>query len=228
MKEINRTHCKFVAGPVVGLVTILFLAAGIFAQARTCDLKLEVIENPKSDDVIETPIGDATASFVDNATKKTVKSEFNSGDPIFKGLTEGHYELKVAKRKYKTTLKEMDLNCALADEKGVVSEIVFMWRGNQRDSEQMSMINQSGGQIIRRVKSPYTDAARAAHISGTVRVQMKIDEQGNVIAAEALSGHPLLRPSAIWAAMQFKFSPLYKNGKPAPHIKVLEFVFAIR
>src|ERR1043165_3147302 len=37
----------------------------------------------------------------------------------------------------------------------------------------------------------YPDIARAAHAFGTVTVQVLIDEEGNVIAAHAVAGHPL-------------------------------------
>jgi len=41
-----------------------------------------------------------------------------------------------------------------------------------------------------------------------------VDEKGNVVAASAVSGHPLLRASAVQAARQSKFSPTLLSGKP--------------
>jgi TonB family protein len=52
------------------------------------------------------------------------------------------------------------------------------------------------------------------NVGGTVSVIIAIDEEGNVIKAEAVSGHPLLRPFAEKAAMKAKFEPLLLNGKP--------------
>jgi protein TonB len=63
-------------------------------------------------------------------------------------------------------------------------------------------------------KPPYPPIARAAHASGTVTVQVLIDENGNVISARATSGHPLLQASAVSAARASKFSPTKMSGQP--------------
>ena len=47
---------------------------------------------------------------------------------------------------------------------------------------------------------PYPAIARAARASGTVVVQVTIDENGQVISARAVSGHPLLQAVAVAAA----------------------------
>ena len=53
----------------------------------------------------------------------------------------------------------------------------------------------------------YPAAAKAVNASGVVKVQVTIDESGNVIAAKALSGHPLLQASAVAAAQKARFEP---------------------
>ena len=58
-------------------------------------------------------------------------------------------------------------------------------------------------------KPPYPLAAKAVNASGAVNVQVTIDEQGNVISAKAVSGHPLLRQAAERAARNARFSPTY-------------------
>lgn len=55
----------------------------------------------------------------------------------------------------------------------------------------------------------YPAAARAVHASGQVKVQVTIDENGKVIAANVVSGHPLLQLSALSAAKLSKFTPTY-------------------
>jgi len=62
-------------------------------------------------------------------------------------------------------------------------------------------------------KPAYPPIARAAHASGAVNVQVTIDENGNVISASPVSGHPLLRQSAASAARQAKFSPTIIGGQ---------------
>lgn len=61
---------------------------------------------------------------------------------------------------------------------------------------------------------PYPLIAKMGHAEGTIAVQVLIDEEGNVIAARAVSGHPLLEAVAVSAARQAKFSPTTLSGKP--------------
>ena len=59
----------------------------------------------------------------------------------------------------------------------------------------------------------YPAEARAARASGSVSVQITIDEYGGVMAARAVSGHPLLQPAAVNAALQARFSPTFLMGE---------------
>jgi outer membrane biosynthesis protein TonB len=52
------------------------------------------------------------------------------------------------------------------------------------------------------------------NVKGTVSVIVTIDEEGNVIKGNAVSGHPLLRPFAERAAMKAKFEPFSLGEKP--------------
>jgi TonB family protein len=54
---------------------------------------------------------------------------------------------------------------------------------------------------------PYPPVARAVRASGSVTVNIEVDIQGNVVKAEAASGHPLLKAAAVAAARQAKFKP---------------------
>ncbi|MFZ0064003.1 MAG: TonB family protein [Pyrinomonadaceae bacterium] len=62
-------------------------------------------------------------------------------------------------------------------------------------------------------KPPYPPIARQVKASGTVVVQVLIDENGNVIQARAISGHPLLQAAATAAARNAKFAPRKVGGK---------------
>jgi TonB family protein len=63
--------------------------------------------------------------------------------------------------------------------------------------------------------------AKAARASGTVAVEILVDEDGDVISAKAVNGHPLLQQAAVEAARQAKFSPTRLSGRP---VKVSGFV----
>jgi protein TonB len=70
------------------------------------------------------------------------------------------------------------------------------------------------GKAVHLVQPAYPPIARSAHASGQVVVQVLIDENGNVVAAHATSGHPLLQAAAVGAARSSKFTPTKLSGQP--------------
>ncbi|MGI9035723.1 MAG: energy transducer TonB [Pyrinomonadaceae bacterium] len=60
--------------------------------------------------------------------------------------------------------------------------------------------------VIKYVAPIYPPAAKAVHATGEVVVEVKIDKDGKVISAEAVSGHPLLKQAGIQAAKLWLFS----------------------
>jgi TonB family protein len=81
------------------------------------------------------------------------------------------------------------------------------------------------GKAITLPAPPYPPIARAAKASGTVVVQVTLDEQGNVISARAVSGHPLLQAAAVAAARNAKFSPTRLSGEPVRVTGVITYNF---
>lgn len=81
------------------------------------------------------------------------------------------------------------------------------------------------GKAISLPKPSYPPIAKAAHASGTVTVQVLIDENGNVVSAKAVSGHPLLQAVAVGAARQAKFSPTKLSGQPVKVTGVIQYNF---
>jgi protein TonB len=81
------------------------------------------------------------------------------------------------------------------------------------------------GKAIDLPKPAYPPAARAVHASGSVVVQVVVDEQGRVMSAEAVSGHPLLRSAAVAAARQAKFAPTKLSGRPVKVTGVINYNF---
>jgi TonB family protein len=74
----------------------------------------------------------------------------------------------------------------------------------------------------------YPPIARAAKASGTVNVEVLVDELGSVIAAHAVSGHPLLQGAAVNAARQAKFSPTSVNGEPTKINGIITYNFVVQ
>ncbi|HSS18862.1 MAG TPA: TonB family protein [Pyrinomonadaceae bacterium] len=81
------------------------------------------------------------------------------------------------------------------------------------------------GKAISLPKPAYPPIARQAHASGTVVVQVTIDENGSVISAHAVSGHPLLQAVAVAAARGARFSPTKLSGQPVKVTGVITYNF---
>lgn len=90
----------------------------------------------------------------------------------------------------------------------------------------------SGGVLNNRATSlpepPYPPAARAVKASGTVVVQVVVDESGRVRSANAVSGHPLLKAAAEAAARQARFTPTIVGGKAVKINGTINYEFAAR
>ncbi|MFN6964089.1 MAG: TonB family protein [Pyrinomonadaceae bacterium] len=81
------------------------------------------------------------------------------------------------------------------------------------------------GKAVSLPKPAYPAAARAVRASGTVPVQVLIDEQGRVVSASAAGGHPLLQAAAVAAARQARFSPTLLSGQPVKVSGVITYNF---
>ena len=110
----------------------------------------------------------------------------------------------------------------------LVLNIFFTNVGAQTEQTQIPKTISGGvvnGKATNLVQPAYPPAARAVRASGAVNVQVTIDEKGNVVAASAVSGHPLLRASAVQAARSSKFSPTMLSGKPVRVTGVIVYNF---
>jgi TonB family protein len=84
------------------------------------------------------------------------------------------------------------------------------------------------GKAVSKPEPEYPEIARAARAQGVVTVQILIDEEGNVVSAVAVSGHPLLQQAAVAAARQAKFSPTRLSGNPVKVSGVVTYNFVLR
>jgi periplasmic protein TonB len=84
------------------------------------------------------------------------------------------------------------------------------------------------GKAISKPAPPYPAVAKAARASGTVVVQITVDESGRVISAAAVSGHPLLRQAAVQAAHQARFSPTLLSGQPVKVTGTITYNFNLQ
>jgi periplasmic protein TonB len=70
------------------------------------------------------------------------------------------------------------------------------------------------GNLIYRVQPEYPALARQIRIQGLVVLRAIISRDGTIENLQALSGHPLLIPSALNAVRQWRYRPYVLNGAP--------------
>lgn len=76
------------------------------------------------------------------------------------------------------------------------------------------------------VKPEYTAEARNAGISGTVTLQLRLDEEGAVVSSKALNEIPMgLTEQALAAALRTRFKPAIVNGLPSPSVGTITYNF---
>lgn len=82
--------------------------------------------------------------------------------------------------------------------------------------------------VISKPVPPYPEIAKRAHVSGSVTVEILVDEAGRVISARATSGHPLLRASAERAAYQVRLTPTLLSGQPVKVSGLITYNFILQ
>jgi TonB family protein len=81
------------------------------------------------------------------------------------------------------------------------------------------------GRALELPKPAYPQIARMAHASGQVTVRLLIAKDGTVMAAAAISGHPLLYGVSVEAAKNSRFSPTKVDGEPVKVTGVIIYNF---
>lgn len=82
------------------------------------------------------------------------------------------------------------------------------------------------GSAVEMPKPEYPEIARRARVTGTITVEVVIDETGKVISAHAASGPPLLREAAVKAAVRARFTPTKLSGQPVKITGTLNYRFS--
>jgi TonB family protein len=99
----------------------------------------------------------------------------------------------------------------------IVSIFLFSLQIVSAQTPRTSIKQVSGGVLNGKAeilaKPAYPAAARAVNAEGAVSVQVLVDEEGTVVSADAVSGHPLLREAARAAALESKFKPTTISGQ---------------
>ena len=75
---------------------------------------------------------------------------------------------------------------------------------------------------------PYPILAKQIRIQGPVTVQILVDEEGRVVTAQPVSGHPTLLAAAKEAAMRARFTPTKLSGVPVKVQGMITYNFVLQ
>ena len=81
---------------------------------------------------------------------------------------------------------------------------------------------------ISKPQPAYPPIAKAARAQGAVQVLVIVDEEGKVLAAQSVGGHPLLQFAAVKAAREATFTPTLLDGKPVKISGQLTYNFVLQ
>jgi TonB family protein len=82
--------------------------------------------------------------------------------------------------------------------------------------------------VISLPQPAYPIMAKQTGTHGPVNIQILVDEQGKVISAQVVSGHPMLNPAARDAAMRARFTPTVLNGQAVKIQGVITYNFVLQ
>jgi general secretion pathway protein A len=80
--------------------------------------------------------------------------------------------------------------------------------------------------LVFRPPPEYPEAAKSAHVQGTVRLEAVLAKDGTVASLRVLSGHPLLVESAEKAVARWRYEPTLAGGNPVEVVTEVDVDFA--
>jgi TonB family protein len=177
------------------LTPLVFCFAAGFAQEKSAAQPFEFRGTLKDKNA---SVFAGTSLFFKTGDKETsVVTDINGDFKI--PLSPGNYEATVRK-----TLSETFKAYIFIQEKGLnPNNVEFVIEANPVCCGDLS--EKPYPKITKLPKPPYPAAALAVRAGGEVVVEVKIDKEGKVVAANVVSGHPLLKQASLFAARQSLF-----------------------
>ena len=79
--------------------------------------------------------------------------------------------------------------------------------------------------VAKKVAPVYPPAARQLNVSGSLDVEITVDEAGSVTDAKVLKGNAMFSSSAMSAVKLWKFNPMVQDGVAKSFTSVIVFNF---
>lgn len=81
--------------------------------------------------------------------------------------------------------------------------------------------------VLQRAPLHYPAIAKAAHVEGTVVLEVEVGTDGSVISTKTVSGPPMLIQAAVDSVTKWKFRPFARNGAPIAAKGRLSLIFSL-
>ncbi len=89
-------------------------------------------------------------------------------------------------------------------------------------------MNQQAARLVYRVEPEFTQKAREEHLSGTVWLDVNVDELGRVSAVRLVCGSPSVEQAVVDAVRQWRYVPAEINGSAAAIVALVSLPFDLR
>jgi TonB family protein len=199
---------------------------------------------------------DASSGRVPNASvivrnaesgKAEILRTNETGEFAFAALPAGTYNVEVARAGFQLFKKEnvvlapgsaqhvsVTLNLGRLNETITVTGPGAAPRPTPADSNRPPVRLRIGGnvqsaKVVRQVRPPYPEQAKAAGIEGTVLMEAVIGRDGTLQNLQVLNSlvHPDLMQAATEAVRQWQWEPTYLNGEPVEVITMITINFTL-
>jgi hypothetical protein len=231
---------------LLSIIVLFLLVSGALGQSQTSDSEAKVISSPPftlSEDAEQAGI-DGTfllSVAIDEAGNVTLAKVLSG--PSWPCGTDPKRELTESRKAVEELLLNSKFSPAIRDGKPIYSARTMQFtvgeayqrKMREREREEMLEIGipefkviQGGvmnGKAVSLPRPIYPPGARASLASGSVAIEVLINEKGKVIRAGAVSGHPSLVDPARDAACSARFSKTLLSGKPVRVNGVITYTF---
>lgn len=120
------------------IIAITVLTFSAFAQTPSCNLQLDVYKFQVDPDPEPVEIKKVTTLLQTGKSKTGIKANPQTETPLYEELPAGNYKAVISMKDYKVTTKEIDFNCSRANEQNVVTEVIFLWEGDAKETMKMN------------------------------------------------------------------------------------------
>jgi TonB family protein len=111
---------------------------------------------------------------------------------------------------------------------GIIASADIIQRNEKADSPRATPIQLDPSQVpvvLSRAELEYPPDMKFAKISGVVRAEVIVNENGDAYEAKLVMGHPAFQKPGLDAILQWKFQPMLLKGQPTPFVTTVNLDF---